>query len=117
MNNMGKLFDEVEAELLKQFKAITPEQLEKDERLRTHGEIARATAGETQHGAQQTRRARDGDLDDGEPRDHGCSSGMFMRLLTSSPRRPTIPTSAPSGAIAAGVSVGRRSAAPTRRLP
>jgi len=34
MNNMGKLFDEVEAELLKQFKAITPEQLEKDERLR-----------------------------------------------------------------------------------
>jgi len=34
MNNMGKLFDEVEAELVKQFKAITPEQLEKDERLR-----------------------------------------------------------------------------------
>ena len=34
MNDMGKLFDEVEAELLKQFKAITPEQLEKDERLR-----------------------------------------------------------------------------------
>ena len=34
MNNMGKLFDEVEAELLKQFKAITPEQFEKDERLR-----------------------------------------------------------------------------------
>jgi hypothetical protein len=32
--NMGNLFDEVEAELLKQFKAITPEQLEKDERLR-----------------------------------------------------------------------------------
>jgi hypothetical protein len=34
MNNMGKLFDEVEAELLKQFKSITPEQLENDERLR-----------------------------------------------------------------------------------
>lgn len=34
MNNMGKLFDEVEAELLRQFKSITPEQLEKDERLR-----------------------------------------------------------------------------------
>ena len=34
MNDMSKLFDEVEAELLKQFKAITPEQLEKDERLR-----------------------------------------------------------------------------------
>jgi hypothetical protein len=34
MNNMGKLFDEVEAELVKQFKAITPEQLANDERLR-----------------------------------------------------------------------------------
>jgi hypothetical protein len=34
MNSMGKLFDEVEAELLRQFKSITPEQLEKDERLR-----------------------------------------------------------------------------------
>ena len=34
MNDMGKLFNEVEAELVKQFKAITPEQLEKDERLR-----------------------------------------------------------------------------------
>jgi hypothetical protein len=34
MNDMGKLFDEVEAELVKQFKAITPEQLENDERLR-----------------------------------------------------------------------------------
>ena len=34
MNNMGKLFDEVEAELLKQFKAITPEQLAEDERRR-----------------------------------------------------------------------------------
>ena len=34
MNNMSKLFDEVEAELLRQFKSITPEQLEKDERLR-----------------------------------------------------------------------------------
>ena len=34
MNNMSKLFDEVEAELLRQFKSITPEQLENDERLR-----------------------------------------------------------------------------------
>jgi hypothetical protein len=34
VNDMGKLFDEVEAELVKQFKAITPEQLENDERLR-----------------------------------------------------------------------------------
>ena len=34
MNDMNNLFNEVEAELLKQFKAITPEQLEKDERLR-----------------------------------------------------------------------------------
>jgi len=32
--DMSNLFDEVEAELLKQFKAITPEQFEKDERLR-----------------------------------------------------------------------------------
>ena len=32
--NMGNLFDEVEAELLKQFKAITPEQLAEDERRR-----------------------------------------------------------------------------------
>lgn len=28
MNNMGNLFNEVEAELIKQFKAITPKQLE-----------------------------------------------------------------------------------------
>ena len=34
MNNMSKLFDEVEAELLRQFKSITPEQLASDERLR-----------------------------------------------------------------------------------
>jgi hypothetical protein len=34
MNNMSNLFDEVEAELLKQFKAITPEQLAEDERRR-----------------------------------------------------------------------------------
>jgi len=34
MNDMSNLFNEVEAELLKQFKAITPEQFEKDERLR-----------------------------------------------------------------------------------
>ena len=34
MSNMGNLFDEVEAELLKQFKAITPEQLAEDERRR-----------------------------------------------------------------------------------
>ena len=32
--NMGNLFDEVEAELLKQFKAITPEQLAEEERRR-----------------------------------------------------------------------------------
>jgi len=31
---MGNLFDEVEAELLKQFKSITPEQLAKEEQLR-----------------------------------------------------------------------------------
>jgi len=34
MNNMSNLFDEVEAELMKQFKAITPEQLAEDERRR-----------------------------------------------------------------------------------
>ena len=34
MNDMGNLFDEVEAELMKQFKAITPEQLAEDERRR-----------------------------------------------------------------------------------
>ena len=34
MNSMSNLFDEVEAELLKQFKAITPEQLAEDERRR-----------------------------------------------------------------------------------
>ena len=34
MNNIGNIFDEVEAELLRQFKAITPEQLAEDERLR-----------------------------------------------------------------------------------
>jgi len=34
MTNMGNIFDEVEAELIKQFKAITPEQLAEDERLR-----------------------------------------------------------------------------------
>ena len=34
MNNMGKLFDEVEAELLKQYQAITPEQLAEEERRR-----------------------------------------------------------------------------------
>jgi hypothetical protein len=32
--NMANLFDEVEAELLKQFRAITPEQLAEDERRR-----------------------------------------------------------------------------------
>ena len=31
---MANLFDEVEAELLKQFRAITPEQLAEDERRR-----------------------------------------------------------------------------------
>jgi hypothetical protein len=31
---MGSLFDQVEAELLKQFKAITPEQLAEEERRR-----------------------------------------------------------------------------------
>jgi hypothetical protein len=34
MNNMSNLFDEVEAELMKQFKAITPEQLAEEERRR-----------------------------------------------------------------------------------
>jgi hypothetical protein len=34
MNNMGNLFAEVESELMKQFKAITPEQLAEDERRR-----------------------------------------------------------------------------------
>ena len=34
MNNMNNLFNEVEAELLKQFKAITPEQRAEEERLR-----------------------------------------------------------------------------------
>jgi hypothetical protein len=34
MNNMSNLFDEVESELMKQFKAITPEQLAEDERRR-----------------------------------------------------------------------------------
>jgi hypothetical protein len=34
MNNMSNLFDEVEAELLKQFKAITPKQLEIEEHRR-----------------------------------------------------------------------------------
>jgi hypothetical protein len=31
---MGNLFDQVEAEMLKQFKAITPEQLAEEEQLR-----------------------------------------------------------------------------------
>lgn len=34
MNSMSNLFDEVEAELLKQFKAITPEQRAEEERRR-----------------------------------------------------------------------------------
>ena len=34
MTNMGNIFDEVEAELLKQFKSITPEQLAEEERRR-----------------------------------------------------------------------------------
>ena len=34
MNDMNNLFNEVEAELLKQFKAITPEQLAEEERRR-----------------------------------------------------------------------------------
>jgi hypothetical protein len=32
--NMSNLFDEVEAELLKQFKSLTPEQLAEEERQR-----------------------------------------------------------------------------------
>jgi hypothetical protein len=34
MNNMGNLFDEVESELIKQFRAMTPEQLAEEERRR-----------------------------------------------------------------------------------
>jgi hypothetical protein len=34
VNSIGNIFDEVEAELLRQFKSITPEQLAEDERLR-----------------------------------------------------------------------------------
>jgi hypothetical protein len=34
VNSISNIFDEVEAELLRQFKAITPEQLAEDERLR-----------------------------------------------------------------------------------
>ena len=34
MTNMGNIFDEVESELLKQFKSITPEQLAEEERRR-----------------------------------------------------------------------------------
>lgn len=34
MSNMSNLFGEVEAELMRQFKAITPEQLAEDERRR-----------------------------------------------------------------------------------
>ena len=34
MTNMGNIFDEVEAELLKQFKSITPEQRAEEERQR-----------------------------------------------------------------------------------
>lgn len=34
MNNMGSMFDQVEAELLKQFKALTPKQLEIEEHRR-----------------------------------------------------------------------------------
>ena len=34
MSTMGNIFDEVEAELLTQFKALTPKQLEIEERLR-----------------------------------------------------------------------------------
>ncbi len=34
MNNMGSLMDQMEADLLKQFKAITPEQRAEEERLR-----------------------------------------------------------------------------------
>jgi hypothetical protein len=34
MSTMGSMFDEVEAELLKQFKALTPKQLEIEEHRR-----------------------------------------------------------------------------------
>ena len=34
MDTMGKMFDEVEAELLKQFKTLTPEQLAAEEQRR-----------------------------------------------------------------------------------
>ena len=34
MTNMGDIFNEVEAELLKQFKSLTPEQLAEEERRR-----------------------------------------------------------------------------------
>jgi len=34
MNNMGDLMNDMEAELIKQFKAITPEQRAEEERLR-----------------------------------------------------------------------------------
>jgi len=34
MTTMGNMFDEVEADLLKQYKSITPEQLAEDERRR-----------------------------------------------------------------------------------
>ena len=34
MNNMGDLMNDMEAELMKQFKAITPEQRVEEERLR-----------------------------------------------------------------------------------
>ena len=34
MDTMGKMFDEVEAELQRQFKALTPEQLAEEQRLR-----------------------------------------------------------------------------------
>ena len=34
MNSIGNIFDEVEAELRKQFQAITPEQRAEEERLR-----------------------------------------------------------------------------------
>jgi hypothetical protein len=34
MTDMGKIFDEVESELLKQFKSLTPQQLAEEERRR-----------------------------------------------------------------------------------
>jgi hypothetical protein len=34
MTTMGNLFDEVEAEMLRQFKALTPEQLAEEQRIR-----------------------------------------------------------------------------------